>query len=250
MVRTNYIASMAHSASTRWQVESVRPPATGVDVSTLWSTVLADLRERLDAGEFAERFPSDRELMAYYGVSRHTVREAVRRLAVVDRRPRLGGRIRKPTTALRTLLETLAKLGVRTEPSTVTTRKRRSTEVAERLEHRPGTHFTVQTCVLRADGEPLICLELWSPRSDSLPEDLAAALVDMSRPVPDELELVEQRTIPVNPEAAVCDELRLSHSTPTFCIEARFDLGKDVTLWQRAFIRHNCMPCALQLTVP
>ncbi len=54
----------------------------------LWAQILTDLRARLGAGEFAERFPSDVELVSNYGVSRHTVREAVRHLqqeGVVER---------------------------------------------------------------------------------------------------------------------------------------------------------------------
>jgi GntR family transcriptional regulator len=46
----------------------------------LWAQVLQDLRRRMEAGEFHERFPTDRQLMAAYNVSRPTVREAVRRL--------------------------------------------------------------------------------------------------------------------------------------------------------------------------
>ena len=44
----------------------------------LWAQLLDDLRDRLDAGEFAESFPTDLELTTAYGVSRHTAREAVR----------------------------------------------------------------------------------------------------------------------------------------------------------------------------
>ncbi len=46
----------------------------------LWAQILADLRARLSTGEFAARFPSDRELVHQYQVSRQTVREAVRHL--------------------------------------------------------------------------------------------------------------------------------------------------------------------------
>ncbi|MGH9116237.1 MAG: GntR family transcriptional regulator [Acidimicrobiales bacterium] len=48
----------------------------------LWAQVLADLRLRLARGEFESRFPGDVELTDQYGVSRHTVREAVRLLQV------------------------------------------------------------------------------------------------------------------------------------------------------------------------
>jgi GntR family transcriptional regulator len=47
----------------------------------LWAQVLDDLRSRLGAHEFDARFPTDAELVEAYGVSRQTVREAVRRLS-------------------------------------------------------------------------------------------------------------------------------------------------------------------------
>ena len=43
----------------------------------LWAQLESDLKQRLDAGEFDERFPTDHELVQQYGVSRHTVREAI-----------------------------------------------------------------------------------------------------------------------------------------------------------------------------
>ena len=46
----------------------------------LWAQLLADLRRRLGSGEFAASFPGELALVAEYGVSRHTVREALRRL--------------------------------------------------------------------------------------------------------------------------------------------------------------------------
>jgi len=46
----------------------------------LWAQLEQELRQRLDAGEFDERFPTDAELTEQYGVSRHTVRDAIRRL--------------------------------------------------------------------------------------------------------------------------------------------------------------------------
>ena len=46
----------------------------------LWVQLLADLRRRLGAGEFSATFPGELALVAEYRVSRHTVREALRRL--------------------------------------------------------------------------------------------------------------------------------------------------------------------------
>ena len=58
-------------------------PAQALDrtrATPLWEQLLTDLRRRLDHDEFAVAFPGELALVAQYGVSRHTVREAVRRL--------------------------------------------------------------------------------------------------------------------------------------------------------------------------
>ncbi|MBC3194275.1 GntR family transcriptional regulator [Pseudonocardia sp. C8] len=44
----------------------------------LWQQLLADLRRRLDADEFTHGFPGELALVEEYGVSRHTVRQAVK----------------------------------------------------------------------------------------------------------------------------------------------------------------------------
>ena len=55
----------------------------------LWAQVLGDLRRRLARGEFTgSASPATTSSAEHYGVSRHTVREAVRRLqdeGVVER---------------------------------------------------------------------------------------------------------------------------------------------------------------------
>lgn len=65
----------------------------------LWAQVLGDLERRLDVGEFAQGFPTDIELVGYYDVSRHTAREAVRRLqerGVVSRQRGRGTYVTTP----------------------------------------------------------------------------------------------------------------------------------------------------------
>lgn len=55
-------------------------PLDRTQSTPLWSQLEAELRVRLEAGEFDEAFPTDLELTEFYGVSRHTVREAIRHL--------------------------------------------------------------------------------------------------------------------------------------------------------------------------
>jgi GntR family transcriptional regulator len=62
------------------------------DPLPLWAQILAQLRARLQTGEFDQRFPTDEQLVSEYGVSRQTVREAVRRLAEEGRLERVRGR--------------------------------------------------------------------------------------------------------------------------------------------------------------
>ena len=56
-------------------------PLDRADPVPLWAQLEAELRRRIDAGEFSDgRFPTDLELTEGYEVSRHTVREAIRHL--------------------------------------------------------------------------------------------------------------------------------------------------------------------------
>ncbi|MFI5718758.1 GntR family transcriptional regulator [Nocardia sp. NPDC051750] len=215
---------------------------------SLWATVLADLRARLAAGEFTDRFPGDRELMEHYGVSRHTVREAVRHLEGIERRPRVGGRVTAPPTVLRRLLDTLAALGVRTAVDTPTTSEHHSPEIAGRLDHDPHTLLTVHTGVLRADGAPLICLQIFSDVTDSVPAEFAGLLLDTSARQSGQLTVAGQTTVPTAPEPTVCEVLGIPAGSATFCIEARLETGDGAAMWQRAFIRPDRYPCILQFT--
>lgn len=65
----------------------------------LWAQIVADLRAQMAVGAFDERFPTDDELTAAYGVSRQTAREAVRRLqseGLLERRRGKGTTLTRP----------------------------------------------------------------------------------------------------------------------------------------------------------
>lgn len=88
------------------------------DPLPLWAQVSDDLRRRAATGEFAEGFPSEQTLVAQYGVSRHTVREALRGLradgvvvAARGRASRLVGETSQPLGMLHSLFGSAAARG-------------------------------------------------------------------------------------------------------------------------------------------
>jgi GntR family transcriptional regulator len=87
----------------------------------LWAQLHDDLCRRLDEGEFTGSFPGEMALAEQYGVSRNTVREAVRRLrtegvvvAGRGRRPRLATsvEIEQPLGALYSLFASVQAAGL------------------------------------------------------------------------------------------------------------------------------------------
>lgn len=129
----------------------------------LWAQVLRDLRERMGAGEFDEAFPTEGELTRSYGVSRHTVREALRRLEVDGLLVRERGRgttvarpqLEQPLHALYSLAATVRSQGL-DEWSEV-----RRLELAEAGEEASALQVAPDEPVVRierlryAGGEPL-----------------------------------------------------------------------------------------------
>jgi GntR family transcriptional regulator len=86
----------------------------------LWQQLESELRGRVQRGEFVDRFPSDRELMEVYGVSRHTARHAVSSLGrdgIVERSRGIGtsinaGRITQSLGHLYSLFQVVEAAGI------------------------------------------------------------------------------------------------------------------------------------------
>jgi GntR family transcriptional regulator len=150
--------------------------------SPLWAQLLADLRRRLDQDEFGPAFPGELALVAEYGVSRHTVREAVRRLreegVVVAGRGRPPRRvepaeIEQPLGEIYSLFSAVEATG-RVQRSVVRTLDVRADGVvAARLGLEESTPLVHLERLRLADAEPLAVDRVW------LPERLAAPLLDV-----------------------------------------------------------------------
>ena len=147
----------------------------------LWAQLLADLRARLDRGEFEDVFPAESDLVESYGVSRNTVREALRRLraegtvvAGRGRRPRLAGsaEIEQPIGALYSLFSSVEQAGLEQRSVVLTLDVRRDAVVAKRLDRRRSTRLLFLERLRLAAGEPLAIDQVW------FPADLGYGLLD------------------------------------------------------------------------
>lgn len=148
----------------------------------LWVQLLADLRRRLDDDEFPSAFPGELALVAEYGVSRHTVREAVRRLreeglviAGRGRTPRRAepAEFEQPLGEIYSLFSAVEATG-RVQRSVVRTLEVRADGVvAARLGLEESTPLVHLERLRLADSEPLAVDRVW------LPERLAAPLLDV-----------------------------------------------------------------------
>ena len=163
-------------ASTR---QAPRPLARSAG-TPLWAQLLADLRERLTAGEFALAFPGELALVQDYGVSRHTVREALRHLraegtvtAARGRKPRLGpAEVEQSPGALESLVAAVEGAGIDQRSVVRALDVRQDGTVATRMLLEESTPLVYLERVRLAGDEPLALDRLW------LPADVARPLLD------------------------------------------------------------------------
>lgn len=138
----------------------------------LWAQLHADLMRRLDADEFTAAFPGELALAADYGVSRHTVREALRRLredgvvvAERGRAPRLAAvpEIEQPLGALYSLFASVEAAGLEQRSVVRALDVRADGVIATRLGLEESTALFHLERLRLAGGEPLAVDTVWLP---------------------------------------------------------------------------------------
>jgi GntR family transcriptional regulator len=147
----------------------------------LWQQVHEDLLRRVRGGEFTDEFPGELALVEAYGVSRHTVREALRRLredGVVSgergRTSRITGpaEIDQPLGTLYSLFASVEAAG-QTQRSVVRARDIRADGVvARRLSLEESTPLLYLERLRLASDRPLALDRVW------LPAEVARPLLD------------------------------------------------------------------------
>jgi GntR family transcriptional regulator len=212
--------------------------------------VLDDLRARLLAGEFTEGFPSDVEMTRHYDVSRHTIREAVRRLqgeGVVERARGRGTFVRQRPVeqqlgTLYSLYRSAEEQGFVQESLVRFLEVRRSAEAAAMLGCRPDDPLVYLERLRSIDGRPVVLDCSW------LPARLASPLLeaDFSRTALYR-ELVErcglrpdagwERVRPVLPSAEQRQLLAMRSRDPAYAIERMACQGSLRIEWRHGVIR-------------
>lgn len=147
------------------------------DPLPLWAQLLADLRRRLDAGEFAERFPTDRELMDHYQLSRHTVRDAVRRLHEAGLLERARGRgtfvrptlLEQPLGTLYSLFKSIEEQGRDQRSEVLALEEGHDKRAAKMLGLAPEEPLVHLARVRFADGTAIAVDHSWLPATIGRP---------------------------------------------------------------------------------
>lgn len=135
----------------------------------LWAQLYDDLVRRLADEPLGADFPSEHELAEEYGVSRHTVREALRRLrdtGVLEygrgRRPAVRRpHIEQPLGALYSLFSEVEARGMRQHSQVLVREQRLDAGVAARLNVAPATSFLHLQRLRYADDVPLAVDSTW-----------------------------------------------------------------------------------------
>jgi len=144
----------------------------------LWARVQADLRSRVDEGEFAAAFPGEHALTAQYGVSRHTVREALRALraeglvtAARGQAPRLAdpARFQQSLGTLASLFTSVEQGGARQVSVVRRLDVHADGTVAARLGLEESTPLLHLERLRLAGGEPLALDRVWLPAAVAEP---------------------------------------------------------------------------------
>lgn len=216
----------------------------------LWAQLEAELKKRLDAGEFDSGFPTDAQLVKRYGVSRHTVREAIRNLnkTGVLRRERGRGTVvnraefEQELGGLYSLFRSIEAAGVEQRSEVIECRAVQNTEAANNLGVDENEDLFCLERLRLAGDQPLAVDRAWLALS--LAEPLLS--VDFSHTaLYDELERVcgirpnrgWERLTPVLPSFADRERLGLKRNDAAFFLERTGQHDEDIIEWRTTTIR-------------
>jgi GntR family transcriptional regulator len=216
----------------------------------LWAQLLAILRERLAAGAYDDGFPTDDKLATEFELSRHTVRESVRRLqdeGLISRRRGVGTFVRRPPIeqpcgALYSLFRSIEAQGREQRSDVLDLSIVTDEQATTRLELDASTELVRLERLRRVDGNPLAHDVAW------LPADIARPLLDVDfshTALYDELAAVcqvhpdagSEWIHPALPDATGRRLLGLAARTPVYRIERLAMAGPRPIEWRESLVR-------------
>ena len=216
----------------------------------LWAQLEADLRRRLEAGEFDDGFPTDLVLTNSYEVSRHTVREAVRHLnkAGVLRRERGRGTVvnrsefEQSLGTLYSLFDSVEAAGTEQTSEVLTLAKVADSAAAGHLELEEDADLVLLERLRLAGGNPLAVDRAWFPLSIAAPlldvdwthTALYSELAKVGAPVPNQ---GWERLTPLTPTPADRKRLGLKSGVATFFLERLGSRDGVPVEWRTTTIR-------------
>ena len=155
-----------------------RRPLDRVSPMPLWAQLHDDLVRRVAAGEFTGGdFPGELAIASDYGVSRHTVREAVRHLREDGLVAAARGRasvvtrttIEQPLGSLYSLFSVVESQGMRQHSDVLAQEIVVDAGVAAHLALDPAAEMFHLARLRYADDEPLACDRVWLPAAVARP---------------------------------------------------------------------------------
>lgn len=216
----------------------------------IWQQLAGRLRDRLLRGEFADRFPTDHELVTAYGVSRHTAREAVRALrdeGLLERHRGRGTflrptRFEQPLGRVYTLAGTVTGHGGKVRTVVLTVDTRTDAAAAARLDQPTSAALVYVERLRCADGEPLAVDRSWLPCTLAhrlLDADLTdASLYDvLGERCRLTIDHISERIRPVVPSRPVRTMLDLRPDVAVFSVERIASMGGVPVEWRHTILR-------------
>lgn len=217
----------------------------------LWAQVHADVRRRLDDGEFTDAFPGELTLVTEYAVSRHTIREALRRLrsdgivvAERGRAPRVAQPrvIEQPLGALYSLFASVEAAGQVQRSVVRVLDVRADGIVAARLALEESTPLLYLERLRLAAEAPLAVDRVWFPASLAAPllkADFAhTALYDeLARRCGVRLSGGREHFRAVVPTSAECALLEIGAGVAAFAIDRLACSGGHPVEWRHTLVR-------------
>ncbi|WP_212756221.1 GntR family transcriptional regulator [Flexivirga aerilata] len=217
----------------------------------LWRQIREDLSQRIAEGEFTGAFPAESELQQHYGVSRQTVRQALRQLredgivtAERGRSPHLATptEIEQPVGALYSLFESVRAAGISQHSVVRALAITTDAHIADRLGLDLDSSLLHLARLRLAGDEPLALDDVW------LPADVARPLLHVdwhNTSLYDELDhrcgirltSGQEQLRAAVPAAHVRELLHIPPSEAVFCIDRLGISHNQPTEWRQTIVR-------------